>query len=48
MNSSSELNKESKNIFKKLKNDYFLQLLFNINMNYKNIKNIVFIIHLFI
>jgi len=29
MNSSSELNKESKNIFKNLKSDYFLQLLFN-------------------
>ena len=29
MNSSSELSKESKNIFKKLKSDYFLQLLFN-------------------
>jgi len=29
MNSSNELNKESKNIFKKLKSDYFLQLLFN-------------------
>ena len=29
MNSSSELNKESKNIFNNLKNDYFLQLLFN-------------------
>ena len=29
MNSSNELNKESKNTFKKLKSDYFLQLLFN-------------------
>ena len=29
MNSSSELNKESKNIFKNLKSDYFLQLLFD-------------------
>ena len=29
MNSPSELKKESKNIFKNLKSDYFLQLLFN-------------------
>ena len=37
MNSSSELNKESKNIFKKLKSDYFLQLLFNILMKKKSL-----------
>ena len=29
MNSSSELSKESKNIFKNLKSDYFLKLLAN-------------------
>ena len=29
MDSHSELNKESKNILKKIKSDYFLQLLFN-------------------
>ena len=29
MNSSSELNKESKNMFNILKSDYFLQILFN-------------------
>ena len=36
MNSSSELNMESKNIFKKIKSDYFLQLLFH-NLLKKNL-----------
>ena len=37
MNSSSELNKESKNIFNNLKSDYFLQLLFNNLMKKKSL-----------
>ena len=40
MNSSSELNKESKNIFKNLKSDYFLQLLFD-NLMKKKSFNII-------
>ena len=37
MNSSSEFNKESKNIFNNLKSDYFLKLLFNNLMKKKSL-----------
>jgi len=37
MNSSSELNKESKNMFNILKSDYFLQILFNIILKKKSL-----------
>ena len=37
MKSSNEESKESKNIFRKLKSDYFLKLLFNILMKKKSL-----------
>ena len=40
MESSSELSKESKNIFKNLKSDFFLQLLFN-NLIKKKLLDII-------
>ena len=40
MNSSSELNKESKNLFNNLKSDYFLQLLFT-NLMKKKLLDII-------